>query len=410
MRGLHALVTFLAITAVSVTVFCLVSTGGLYGLLSDEVVNGINLALPWLIVLTTAWAVWKKLSYRCSLSFFAASCAFLVYMAWDDGTRPPAPTMASAIPPKSESYAAYRWMLKNDPNSRLKEIASPSVDLPMFPLQHEEWEGFVTKHRAMFEAEWAADSIGREWIEAMARSAPEGLFPSQGIDSPILSFSVIRRSVAIRWAHAQLLWLDGHGDEAIRTLVPILRAGYHLQRGSLALVNQMIASVLLKGTYDRLELIEYLTLSASARADLVAALQEAPPVVQNIAQAFQGEQIYYRSSVDQVSGDYSTLIKSVASTEKSRFAANRVLGRFLFNPARSEREYAAFLNASCRLAQQKQFNVNDTSMEEVLGEKRLKNPVGYILTAMAAPAFPKVAKAFWKAEDQRLALLKNLTP
>jgi hypothetical protein len=106
----------------------------------------------------------------------------------------------------------------------------------------------------------------------------------------------------------------------------------------------------------------------------------------------------------------STLIKSVASAEKSRFTANRILGRFLFNPARSEREYGAFLNESCRLAQQKQFNVNDTSMEEFAGKKRLKNPVGYLLTAMAAPAFPKVAKAFWKAEDQRLALLIRLPP
>jgi hypothetical protein len=141
------------------------------------------------------------------------------------------------VPPDSKSYEVYRWMLKTDQGSRLKEIAQSSAELPMFPPNHDELSAYVTKHRAMFEAEWAADLLGREWIEAMAQSTPEGLYPNQGIDSPLLSFSVIRRSVTIRWAHAQLLWLDGHSDEATRTLVPILRAGYHLQRGSLSLVK-----------------------------------------------------------------------------------------------------------------------------------------------------------------------------
>jgi hypothetical protein len=411
-RGFHALVVLMAALATGTVVFVLVSTGGLFGLIADSVVAPVNLGLPWLILAGAALAIWKKLSYLITLPVLAVSGGLLAYLAWDvapAATETPMPRLAAE---DSKAVVTYRWLLKSGPGSRSAEIPAGSLDLALFPTERSEWAAFVTKNRRAFEEAWAADTLVREWTDLMAAHPPDGLFPVGGADAPMLNFTALRHSTKIRWARAQLLLLDSKGDEAARLLLSLLRVGYNLQQGCASLVHQMIASVIVKGTYDRLELAaESSALSPATRAEVVAALRLAPPVPGNFGRAFLGEEILARATIAQTGEGYAFVIKSVGSAENTRFSANRVLGRLLFNPARTQRDYLAFLHTCCRLAQKRQLAAAWQAYKDFeagLETKRLKNPVGQLLTTMVTPAFLKVADAFWKAEDQRIALLQRL--
>jgi hypothetical protein len=410
LRGIHALVVLLAITATGTAIFAITSIAGLNSWIPDSVENVINLALPWLIPICTVGAIWKNVSYRFALPLLGVSGSWLLYLAWDISPPTPSMVMPQCTPQDSKSWTTYRWLLKSGPDSRVNRVPSGQADLPFFPVKREEWAGFVLKNRTVFEVAWLEDTLGREWIETMALYSPEGIYPTGAPDAPGLSFAVIRRATQIRWACAQLLLLDGKADEAAHALLPLLRTGYHLQKGGTSLLNQMIASACVKGTYERLELIaESGSVPAPTRAAVVAALREAPPVTSNIALVFLGEDISARSFIARVQGEYAGSIESVASTD-SQPSTNRILGRFLFNPRKTEHEYVTFLADCNRLAQERQFSALSqvyTEFDTKITVKKFKNPAGKMLTAMMLPAFTKTIERFWKAEDQRLALLKR---
>jgi hypothetical protein len=279
----------------------------------------------------------------------------------------------------------------------------------------------VSKDRAAFEEAWTNDTLGREWVDAMAAHEPVGIFPPAGFKDPAMTFSVLRRHCMVRWGIAQLLLIDGKSDEALRILLPLLQASYHLQKGGTSLVTQMIANVFIHGTHQRLQLIlDADNLSSDARSEALAVLRGATSVELSIKNALLGEQLLVRSSIDSIGNAHTELttafqLAAAFSDTNHNYEAvgNRFLVRLFFNPHRSEREYSDFLNEASRLAQQRKLdrmNENAAAYAAKISSWRLKNPVGQQLIAMALPAFQKTFGRFWEVEDQRLALLKRLQP
>jgi hypothetical protein len=407
-RVVAVIVSLLAAFAVGIVVFSLVATAGLYGLIPDPAVNVVNFSLPGLMLLGSVWAAWKRVSLKVTLPVFGLASLFLLYLRWDDASPPPPATLPPVVSADSKSYQAYRWLLKDIPESRLRELPKSLPELPAFPAKREEWMAFVRQHRAQFDAAWNADLLGREWFDAMAANEPQGIFPHGGADTPMLNFATVKRTAVIHWAHAQILQQEGKSDEAAAVLLKVLQSSYHLQRAGTLLVTQMIASVLVKGTYERLELlVSEGTPTAAAKVRVAAVLRQAPPVPQNIALAFLGEDLFMRSALARMKGNYGEAIKTVASSDNSRFSANRVIGQFLFNPNLTEREHAAFLAETSRLAQERKLSsqVAETRFEALVNTKRLKNPVGHLFAVMSLPAFAKVSESFWSTEDLRRTLL-----
>jgi hypothetical protein len=417
-RGIHAVTTVVMVTALGSALFCLAASIGLQVSTADKIVPWICLALPWLMLFGAVWGIWKHLSYLISVPLLGLSVAFLGYLALDDSKRPPAPVIGAIVPADSKSYATYQRFLKGHPYNRSIEATKP-IALPLFPSDIKEWTSFAVQNRALLEAAWLEDALGQEWIDEMAANKPEGLYPPPSMKDPCLDFLKIRRTSQLRWSKFHLCLIDGETDEAAQLLVSLVRASYNLQSAGTNLVSQMIPVVLLKGTYQRLELIaDVPSLSSQTRKDILAALTEAPSIKLAFTNAFLGEQIIARESMDSMRGNpqsaFDELVNMAQVFDDKRdvqlFQKN-VFRHFLFNPNRTEREYADYLTESCELLQNKHWDRSEkiaAAFEAKVTSWQLKNPVGRLFGAMALPAFQKIAKNFWQAEDQRVALINRL--
>src|SRR5690606_17654468 len=269
LRGIHAVIVVAAMTAFGTALFCVAASTGLQINQAEAAVTWICLALPWLVLLASVWGIWKRLRYAITLPLVGVSSAFVIYMAWDDPSRPPAPTIDALVPADSKSYAAYQRFVK-DPASA--DLTSDSA-LPLFPGNVADWPAFVIEHRTQLEDAWEADTSGQSWIIDMARNKPEGLYPPETYNAPGLSFFKVRSAAQLRWAKFHLLVADGQPNEAAQLLLPLLRASHHLQSAGTTLLNQMVPVVLLKGCYQRLELLaDDPGLAAATRVELLAAL------------------------------------------------------------------------------------------------------------------------------------------
>jgi hypothetical protein len=83
----------------------------------------------------------------------------------------------------------------------------------------------------------------------------------------------------------------------------------------------------------------------------------------------------------------------------------------IFNPYRTEREYAEILNVYQTTAMHRDAATTvktDQRIDAVTSAWRLKNPVGRVLHSLALPAFSKVIDQSWIAEDQRKLLIQKL--
>jgi hypothetical protein len=387
-------------------------TLGLYNVSPDLLVNAVNLALPWLMLGGAAWAIANRLLLRFSLPTLVLVSSFLAYLAWDDPAPPPPTAFSPVTPQDSKSYAAYRWFLKSGEGSRVQETPAPSVDLPDFPRDKVTWTADVAKHRQTWEAAWTADTLGREWIAAMAAHQPEGFFPNRGTSTPMVEFSRIRYAAKSHWARAHLLLADGQVDEAARILLTVVRAAYNLQRGGTTFLTLMVADSLTRGSYERLDLLlDSGALSGHMRAEISGVLQQAPSTRQNIRQAFIGEEIWTRSVIAQIRDPQSEDGASLAAGGW-RFAPDWLLNRLLFNPNRTERAHVEYLAGASQLAQARQTGTTEKVelFERMVNERTVKNPFGQILAAMSLPGYGSTGESSWKTDDLRLDLLKRLTP
>ena len=152
-------------------------------------------------------------------------------------------------------------------------------------------------------------------------------------------------------------------------------------------------------------------LSPRVRSDVAVALRAAPSLPSTFRNAFLGEQMLARFYMDEMSRDAGKIVQAVASAENAKVPTVPVLSRLFYNPNRSAREYAEFLNEVCRLAEERQLDglaQKSLELEKRLSQRQLKNPVGQMRMEMALPSFSKVCAAAWTMEDQRVALLKRL--
>ena len=412
-RGVHVLSVMTAVTLGGAVLFFVLGSVALRIEDYDSEVKWASMALGIMLLALVIWGVWKKVSYRATLPVIGLCGGFVLYLVWDDAERPPPPEIPAMVPADSKSYEAYRWLLKNDPHSRLGELPKKSVELPQFPQDHAQWPEFFAKHREIFTQAWEKDTLGRAWIDAMAQHVPEGIYPPlKKTDGPMLAFAPFRLSASTRWGYVQVLMIDKRYDDAARLLVPFLRANFHLQRGGSILVTEMIAVVGLRGSYDQLEILAGTgTLSPETRAEVVAVLKEGPPIQLPLRNAFLGEQAFMRIAFEELRKDYGAATESLVSKERSRISANRFLWRLFFNPKRSERLHMEMLRETREQAELHLLGTADKrakAFEAGVNARPLKNIVGQLMQQSALYSFVKVTEVWWQTEDRRLALVKRL--
>lgn len=374
--------------------------------------------LLWILIGFGVLAIWKKLSTKMLLLGWLVVGGLLLYLRWDQ-EQPKLVDLGPRVTNADEGYRVLMWMAKDSPYSRLEEsgiLPNNAADLRL-PSAPKDWAAHVRTHRAEILRAWDQDVIGRAWVTAINARPPQGVWP-QSLEDPMLSFQAVRASVSVRAVHAHLLALDGHRDEAIQSLVPLISAWQQFQRTGPCLVNQMIACVSLKMSYSVAgEVLSLGGVSVESKKSLLSTLNDSPQIGVVFRNAFLGEQAFIRGVCDNVQSAQQTLLetdslKSVleAGTQPNVFSGWMVRCRFpfVFNRHQTEEEHMIHFQLVCELAiaaKMEQLRALETQKSEVW---LVKNPVGRCMLDSGSVAYSKIVENIWKAEELRIGLLKQL--
>jgi hypothetical protein len=378
---------------------------------------------PWILLLVLiglgVLAIVKKLSWKILLPGLLVVIGVLLYLRWDR-EEPKLADLGPRVTASDEGYRVVMWMAKDSPFSRLSQaglLPTNAADLRL-PTESKDWPEHIRRHRDEIMRAWDQDVLGREWIDAINAHPPAGVWP-QGSNDPLIQFRPIRASTCVRAARAYALAMDGNRDEAIRSLIPMISAWQHVQQTGPCLLNAMIACVVLKQGYSVAgEILKLGDVSIETKAMLAETLSRAPAIQQTFRNAILGEQDFIKGVLMRVE-DTATLpegenvLEPAFESRPSGGVPSRFMTRcrveFLFNRNWTEREHVDRLQRVCAYAEARQLEQLRKIEKAKPAQWVFKNPVGTTLLNMATPAFAKVAENFWKVEDQRQELLKQLS-
>jgi hypothetical protein len=341
----------------------------------------------------------------------------LAYLAADDPVIRRPMTMeeiAPAFPGAEQSFEVLMRYGKTHPLGRAvrspQRIFNPSP-VGYFPggADKPEWREWLLARRADVEADWAELAPVRAWwAERNTFDRISDLTPPR-FDSEIITFSPPRSMTQLGCAIASLQALDGHGDEAIDTLLPIIQVGRKLQPSARTLVREMIAIIVERMSLQTAGFVlDHAAVSPAARARLAAALSAggggAPGARRLMA-------IDYAFSLNYALGKpFGTLIAPEGSTVR-RLALN-VISPFVYNPRATYNLYGDFVAEEQELVASRQLNLINPRGNAFFTHEarpRFKNFAGVLLIGMAVPAMSKIAESYWYTQDTRTALLARLT-
>ena len=354
----------------------------------------LTLALGWVVMLVVfAWLARDDAAIRRPLTIEEISPAF-------DGAQ--------------KSYAFLMRYAKQHPSEEAKAFAKfkPAVQWAgTGPREPEKWQEFLAKNRAGLEADWAALAPQRQWFADLNAFDRIGDLAPARFDSDLMSFAVWRMVSQRTCAAASCQVLDGRGDEALATILPLLELSRKLEPSSRTLVRTMIARVIQRLSLDSITFIlNRHTPSPALRPRLAAALAggNSPAGARRLILM---EYPYLLSLVSSMRHLDRSLIEGEGESPIKGPLA--VLSPFLFNPIATLNTYGDHLYELAGLAETRElgkFAVRSNSFSETFAQHGSpKNIGGALLLNLAVPAFDKVVKSYWEIEDLRAALHARVT-
>jgi len=358
------------------------------------------------------FAIRREIKWRWVVLAGLVVAAALGYFAYDTPQVPLA-DLGPRVSDDDIGYRTFMWMAEKSPYSRLSEpgiVNAEEAKALALPAKSENWAKFVQENRGLIMQAWTADKMGREWIDAINATPPKGVWP-QGNSPSFVAFQPVRATCYIRMAYAYTVALEGRRDEAMAVLIPMIGAMHHYERTGDCLLNETIASVVLKRSYVvAAEIMKLGALSEDTRKILGEVLRTAPTIRQVIRHAFLGEQDFIRGTLDSINN------MSMFSTKPPTSWAERWLKFFLatggkwviFNRNRTEQMGLDAMTEVLGFAEARNIDAVKQWVPECFRSAEKRNPVGLLIISMILPGVIKPTEGIWQAEDQRLELLRQL--
>jgi hypothetical protein len=286
-------------------------------------------------VFLVSWRVQLRSWWRIGIGYVAAG-AVLAYLAHDEPTfrRPMTMEEISPVFPGEEaSYGVLMQYGKQHPLGRTFTQPNFKKTYPVFDTRHPAvWRETVTSHRAEIEEHWAALGAERSWwAELDAFDRIGDLTPGRW-DAEIITFQIFRTITQHGLAVASLQALDGHGDDAVDTLLPILEVGRKLQPYSRYLVREMVGIVIERDSLETAAFIlDNATVSPAARARLADALKGGDPEAGARHLMSTDYAINFSGMSSLRVGDYMDAMANGTEVPWQRRLLNAI-SPFLFNP------------------------------------------------------------------------------
>jgi hypothetical protein len=386
---------------------------------TNELVTLYLFIASWLLIAVGVFVVfWKLLtqSWTRIIVSYAVVALVLACLAHDEPTFRHPMTMEDISPVFSGEEASYNLLMRYGKQHPLGQ----SFQAPSFkhyyssfdPSKTREWRETITSRREEFEAHWTQLSKEREWWNELGEFDKIGDLMPANWDGEIPSFSIFRTLSQHGVAIACLQAMDGHGDQAIDTLLPILKVGRKLQPYSRTLVRTMIGIVIEKLSINAANFILNTTpVSPEARARLAEALKGGDPEAGARHMMFTEYTIHFGWMSQARMSEFGPFMSSggarnpLWTTVLNTFSPVFYLPRSTFNRVGDLYVDWADLVAKRKLDQ---LDPRWQQFSREMAGPSLKNPIGRQVALMSIPAFQKVAENYWKDQDMRAALLERL--
>ena len=363
------------------------------------------------------WVLWRLQARswpRIALGY-AVVGGVLLYLAHDDpAIRHPIKMedISPAFPGAEESFGVLMRYGRAHPLGRDFKAPVFKDPFPHFaPDPASEWRETLKSRRTELEAHWVELAPLRTWLIELNSFDRIGDLTPARMDAEVLAFQSIRTISQHTIAIASLQAIDGHGDDAIDTVVPIIQIGRKLQPYSRTLVRSMIGGVIEHiGMSTASFILNTTAVSPAAKSRLAAALQG----VNTEAGARHFISIEYAFTLGAFQGKRigDILVESGSGNDSPwRRRAFNAISPFVYNP-RATFNIRGDLYADLQdLVGRRQIDQMRTRMNRFVERDvrpGIKNSFGKLLNKMAVPPYEKVSENYWRNQDERAALLVRL--
>src|ERR1019366_9436273 len=160
----------------------------------------------------------------------------------------------------------------------MHEPLGMSFKAPAFKEPYPDWRKseVILARRSEIEAHWSELGPERAWWTELNAFDRIGDLTEAGGDS--IPFIVLRTISQHGLAIARLQAMDGHGDEAVRTLLPFIQVGQKLQASSRTFVRAMIGTVTERTSLEAADFVLVTApVSPAVRARLALTVQGIDP-------------------------------------------------------------------------------------------------------------------------------------
>jgi hypothetical protein len=282
---------------------------------------------------------------------------------------------------------------------------------PTFKGAYPDWKDAksLVACRAEIEEHWRELAPLRAWWSEV--NAFDRIGDRTAVDGDLIPFMALRAVAQHGTGIARMQALDGHGDEAVATLVPIIQVARKLQPSSRTTVRTMVSVFIERLGVEAADFVVMAApVSQAARASLAAALEGGDPkagarhlVATNYAYCADA---WVRPAGDVV-GSYRT---SGDEPGWARLLLNTA-GPFIYNP-RATLNLLGGLDADlqdCAVRRQLSGMASRIQrFEDMDARPRFKNMLGTMMLAHSMVAYTKITENYWRVQDERAALLARL--
>ena len=330
---------------------------------------------------------------------FAALFATLIYLAHDEaGFRRQIAFQDAALAPPAlrESFDVLMRYGKEHPLGKgFKEppFREPYPDSNV--KDHAHWRAEVLTHRDELEAHWVLLAPVRAWWNELDSFETIGDLTAPRPDAEISAFKVFRVLTRETIGTASLQAIDGHGDQAIDTLLPLLRVAIKLQPESRTLVRSMIAVVTERLSLETAGFILDTTeVSPAARARLAEALKGGDPEG-GARRLMQRDYAFSQNSLsNKPVGEFIDFYDGRREHAWLRWPLN-LASAFIYNPKSTFNTYSLLSDDLQDYVGKRELAKMAPRMDTFLKEDakpRFKNLMGMLLLGQIVPSYRRLPK------------------
>ena len=343
---------------------------------------------------------------------YLAVAPLLAYLACDDPVilRPlTVEEIAPAFPGADTSFAVLMRYGRQHPLGRDFQAPAPLDHFPDF-TKPAAARPLLTANRAKIAADWAGLAPVRAWwTELNAFDRIGDLTPARA-DAEVIAFAVVRAYCQRAEFVAGLQAIDGQGDAALATLLPVIEVTRKLEPSARTLVRSMIAQVMQRTALEAAGFVlDTAPVSPAVRARFATALTggtggEAGArrmIALDEAMTFEAYLNQPLGDIVNLDGDHRWLVRPL-----------NLVSPFLYHPRATCNLFGDLTAGLQALAAHREIGRMDRLQEEFFereGRLHFQNFVGALICSTMRPSYTKVTQSYWRTEDARIALRARLT-